>query len=323
MAHHYIERKEKEPWNSRNTIALFWIRRFFRIAPLFYLLLIVAFILGPWLGECRSAIAAIWPATATPLERYNDNGIANFLAHISFIFGASPRWSFRSPLPDWSIGLEMQFYLAFPLIMLAMGTLGPIKTSIGLIIICLAFRLGMPDVYHSFQMPSLLLIKLQVFLMGIWIAYSRWQGSMKLGFIVSLGIALIWAVIEKNPMSFARIGLVVLMFYLMDNSTMPGSQMLNTNIQKLREILSNKVSVFLGDTSYASYLLHLLIVIPVAAWLTSFDFYLALPGSLRFLACLIISMPLVYLGSTLLFKYVEKNGIALGKNSISKMKIIT
>ncbi len=33
-------------------------------------------------------------------------------------------WNFRTPLPDWSIGLEMQFYAIFPVLMLVVRRFG-------------------------------------------------------------------------------------------------------------------------------------------------------------------------------------------------------
>jgi len=315
-----IERKEKEPWTSKRTIGLFWIRRFFRIAPLFYVLLAVAFIIGPYLGECRAAIAALWPSSATPLERYNDNSMANLAMHTSFLFGLFPHWSFRSPLPDWSIGLEMEFYLAFPLIMLSMIRLGPIKASLFIVVLCLGFRFLFPSFYYSFQMPSFLLIKLYVFLLGIWIAYSRWHGGMKHGFLIAVGIAMLWLIIDRNSIAFGRVILIVFMFYLMDNGTMPGSKQVSWIVIKLRTILSNRLSVFLGDTSYASYLLHLLIVLPTIAWLITFPEYVDQNQSARFLICVAITLPLIYGGAWLLYQGVEKKGIAIGKHFIQALK---
>ena len=328
MAHHYIQRKKAEPWDSSRTFFVFWVRRFFRIAPLYYVLLVVAFLLGPWLGEYRSAIASVWPDTATPLERYTDQSFANTIAHVSFIFGFLPHFAFRSPLPDWSIGLEMQFYLAFPVIMLAISRIGPIKASLIIIAGCLFIRALFPGFFHQFQMPSFLLIKLYVFLIGIWIAISRDQRSMRTGLFISLALAVLWVFFEKDPLSVARVFLVAVMFYLMDNGTLPASRFLQSGIEKIRNILSSPISRFLGDTSYATYLLHLIIVLPVAGELAQLSQYQAVNPAFRFGICLLVSIPMVYSISWLLYHTVEKSGIQAGKmvlqtirNKVSKRRL--
>ena len=38
------------------------------------------------------------------------------MAHFTFLFGFIPRYAASTHIPDWSIGLEMQFYLFFPFI---------------------------------------------------------------------------------------------------------------------------------------------------------------------------------------------------------------
>jgi peptidoglycan/LPS O-acetylase OafA/YrhL len=317
MAFHYLERQAKEPWTSRTTILKFWLRRFFRIAPLFYILLIISFLLGPWLGECRTVIASHWPATATSSLRYEDNSLFNFFIHISFIFGVLPEYSFRSPLPDWSIGLEMQFYLAFPFIMLLIAKWGPVVTTVLLLLICFCFKLLFPDFFHAFSMPAFLMIKLQVFLIGIWIAYSRWQGKMSFGLVISLVIGLIWVLIERNDQSLGRLVLIVVMFYLLDKDSLPATKLSRSLVKYLRMGLSTKIGIFFGEASYASYLLHLLIVIPLAAFLTTVPFYMHLNGVMRFFVCLITAAIPVYFFAWLLYLYVEKPGIKLGKKLIS------
>ena len=317
MTFHYIERQSKEPWDKKNTVIKFWLRRFFRIAPLFYLLLIIAFLLGPQLGDYRNAIAQHWPDTATSNLRYTDTSLANFFAHISFAFGFIPDYSFRSPLPDWSIGLEMQFYIAFPLIMLLMLRLNPIVVTLLLVFVCLICKKLMPDFFHAFSMPSFLLIKLYVFMIGIWIAYSRWQGKMLVGLVISLAMTTLWFYFERGEQAFARFLLVTLMFYLMDNGSMPLSKHVRPLIDSLRKLLSAKFSVFLGEASYASYLVHLLFVIPICGVLTFYDFYIGMNGYSRFFTALIISIVPIYLTSWFLYQRIEKPGIKVGKKVVS------
>lgn len=320
MAHHYIQRRAFEPWESSRTFFVFWVRRFFRIAPLYYVLLAVALLLGPWLGECRSAIASVWPDTATPLERYTDQSLANALAHASFIFGFLPHFAFRSPLPDWSIGLEMQFYLAFPLIMLATARLGPIKFSVLIIAACLFLQALLPGFFQQFQMPSFLPIKLYAFLIGIWIALARDQRSMRTGLFLALALSALWVVIERSPVSVARVFLVASMFYLMNNGTLPANRLLQHGIDKIRNVLSSPLSIFLGDTSYATYLLHLMVILPVAGTLAGFPQYQVLNPAYRFGICLVVSMPIVYSISWLLYHSIEKSGIHAGKMVLQAVK---
>lgn len=318
MAHHYILRQKIEPWNSFTTFYTFWIRRFFRIAPLYYVLLAIALILGHWLGEYRTSIASVWSATATPLVRYEDQSFLNILTHLSFTFGFLPDYAFRTPLPDWSIGLEMQFYFLFPFIMFAFYRLGAVKSSLIVIVFCVIARWAFKDLYHEFQMPSFLPIKLYVFLMGIWIAVARNQVSMRKGLLVALAIASVWVVFEKTQVSVARLFLVLIMFYLMNNGTLPATGFILKTLDKVRAILSGKVSRFLGDTSYSTYLLHLIIVLPIAGELAKHEGYVVLPAPARFCLCLIIAMPIIYLFSWMLFQLIEKNGIKLGKIFLKK-----
>jgi len=319
MAHNYLLRRTREPWENPNTFKVFWIRRYFRIAPLYYVLLFVALVSGPMLGHFRDNIAVYWPHTQTVASRYLDHSFTNVVSHVTFLFGFFPSQSFNTPLPDWSIGLEMQFYMAFPFIMLAMARYGKLTITALCIALCICLKLVLRDYFHFFEMPTFLPMKLYVFLAGMWIALARTMPSMRPGFFVGMALALLWLLIERSATASGRVLMVAGMFYLMDNGTLPGSYLLSGAVHRIRIVLSNSVSRFLGDSSYAMYMLHLLIVIPVAGWLASLPIYRALGDWARFLAVLAIAAPLVGVLSWLLFQYVEKFGIYIGKQVIRRM----
>ena len=54
MVFHYQLRSKKEPWSEPGTWLKFWTRRYFRIAPLYYLLLTLTLVLGPTLWAWHS-----------------------------------------------------------------------------------------------------------------------------------------------------------------------------------------------------------------------------------------------------------------------------
>jgi peptidoglycan/LPS O-acetylase OafA/YrhL len=313
MAHHYVLRREREPWSARSTFTTFWLRRFFRIAPLYYLVLTAAMLLGPWIGDWRDTIALTWPVTATSPARYDDQGWDNILLHVTFVFGALPHYAFRTPLPDWSIGLEMSFYLAFPFLMLLVMRFGALLAGVLAITASAALMVALPGYFESFAMPSFLPMKLYLFFIGIWIAVLRLEGDMRPALLVSLAVLIAVVLVEKSYLAMTRIAMVGAMFYLMNNGTLPGTQALQGVIGSIRKLLSSRLGKFLGDTSYGVYLLHLLLIIPIAGMLTRVPQYLDLSGPMRFALCLLLVAPPVYLLAWLLFRTVEMGGIQLGK----------
>lgn len=313
MTHHYWLREGQEPWEKRSTWGAFYLRRFFRIAPLYYLALAVSLAAGPMLWTARQQIAAVFPDAATPAERYLDRSIGNILMHVSFLFGASPRNAFATPLPDWSIGLEMQFYLVFPFLMLLLrrgslfwGTLT--VAACGLVV----SQVLLPG---RFPMPSFLPLKISLFLVGILLAWGyHLQQRQRGGVGPVIGLALVLAATERSGPVFGMAALAAaLLFYDRQADVFQIRRLL----ELAERLLGSRVATFAADTSYSVYLTHVLVMVPVAGLLCRSAEFIQLPGAARFLILSASVMVPVYALSWLLFRFVELPGIRAGKRLAS------
>lgn len=310
MAHHFIIRSDSRPWRLSSTWKEFWVRRWFRLSPLYYVLLFAALLLGGWLGDQRASLAQVWPHTATAAERYTDASPTNVLLHLTYVFGAVPAYSLRSALPDWSIGLEAQFYLAFPFIMIMLRQFGAITGGLGLLGACLCIQYLFPGFFRSFPMPSFLPIKMFVFMIGIWLAMSQTKIAIWRYLIASIAVAGLYLAFERSTEAAARLLVVAGLFALVHCR--------GVWHEFAVRLLSCRIARFMGSTSYAMYLLHLLILIPIAAWLAESPWFLISHWFFRFVVCAVLVVPLGYLGATVLYRFIELPGITLGKRLLSK-----
>ena len=114
MIYTMSERSSVEPAQQWSTFLRFYVRRFRRIAPAYYLTLIVVVLCAPsFLGgydQLNNLIADLFAPLAS------DYSLSGLLWHFTFLFGLHPIQSSSTMLPDWSLSLEMQFYAVFPLI---------------------------------------------------------------------------------------------------------------------------------------------------------------------------------------------------------------
>lgn len=86
----------------------------------------------------------------------------------------------------------------------------------------------------------------------------------------------------------------------------------------IRKLLTNKISLWIGDVSYSVYLIHLLVILPVLAFLIQDYELLNTSPFIRFSLVAIICVPIVYSLSFLTYNYIEKNGIEFGKLIIKR-----
>ncbi|NDL62321.1 acyltransferase family protein [Acerihabitans arboris] len=318
MAKNYMERQVVEPWNDKNTFFRFWIRRFFRIAPLYYSLLIFALLLGPWFGELRDIISSYYPTTSTAASRYADQSFNNLITHVTFVFGFIPQYSFNTVLPDWSIGLEMQYYALLPFIMILIIKLGYVRTCLSIIVFCIILKFSLPSYFKSFAMPSMIFTKLHMFMAGMLISEGIRRNDIKFIFyalIAPFASILIHVGIDRLRV-MAEFAMIMFITALIWKNEKNG--IFKTLMSIPKKMLTSKFANFLGDVSFSVYLLHLLIIIPAIAFSLQYINLNTWSSAVRFMIISLISIPLIYTLALVLFKLIEKPGVLFGKMLIKR-----
>ena len=315
MAYHWHLRKERF-FDFKHQTMDFYIRRFFRIAPLYYVLLTVAFLGQDYFFEMRDYLYTVVPPPwmTDAIEQTNIHhesvNISNIFAHYSFMFGFIPKYASSNMLPDWSIGLEMQFYLVFPFLMLAISRFGAFSVVITLIILSFITNkvLGLylsQGILGNFPQPSLILFKISIFAAGISVALICL--SKNTVSIASWAILAMLSLVNAASQVWAAALLIVFMIVLnQDNKELFG------------RLLSSRVAKFLGDTSYSVYLVHVMVYVPILYALFHAEWFLSLHMYLRLLVAFVLTAVPVYVISFILYKLIEIKGIQLGRHVLRK-----
>jgi peptidoglycan/LPS O-acetylase OafA/YrhL len=313
MVFHYQLRQDKEPWSEISTWSNFWTRRFFRIAPLYYVMLAIAIALGPVIFESRMVIDHFLEVTPQQPERYLDGSLENVLLHVSFLFGLSPAHAFRTPLPDWSISLEMQFYAVLPFLMLFIHRLGWLRGSIGVVAAGVAIAMALRLVGINFPMPAFLPLKMHVFASGMLLAGALNAPTPRALVHFLLALAFVALPIGGGVTvlrEVVRLGLVVAFFALIFHAHLPPP--LANPLNRISDFMGNKFCHELGELSFGAYLIHLLVMQPVIAYLIRAHGH-DISDFQRFLLSIAITIPITYALSAVGHKLIEMQGQKIGR----------
>ena len=319
MAYHWHLRKDRFVEFKYQSVD-FYIRRFFRIAPLYYVLLAVAFLGQDYLFEMRDYIKAVVPppwvidtkgVTNIPHESVN---VSNVVVHYLFLFGFIPKYASSNMLPDWSLGLEMQFYVIFPFIMLFISRFGALSVVLALIVVSFVtnnvFGLYLSSgILGNFPQPSLILFKINVFAAGISIALiSLNKNNIN---VARWAILTILSLYNAAPQVWVAALFIVFMIIFNDDKK-----------ELVGKLMSNRVAKFFGDTSYSVYLVHIMIYVPILYALFHNEWFMSLHMYSRlFVAFILTAMP-VYGVSYFLYKLIEIRGIQFGRNILQKKSFV-
>jgi len=301
-------RKEREQRPIRN----FFIRRFFRIAPMFYVALVLFLKrdgLGPryWLGDAPGLSAG------------------NTLANVFFVNGWSP-YTINSIVPiGWSVAIEMMFYLTLPFLFRMVKdlraalwlTLGALIGSVLLnqIMIRMLPPIGGPELWRNFLfmwLPS----QAPVFCLGI-VLYFCWQNLDAGG--RELGVWFLWAGILSA--AIACFG---------GYSFLPGHFVFGIAFVLLALGLAARRSIFwvnpitklVGKASYSFYLTHLL-VLPFCAKALNEIYNRAgvyWPGLTEYFLLWITAALASFCAAWLCYSLIERPGIEFGRRWIQRLE---
>jgi len=277
-------------------------------------MLIAALLFGPLIFENRVGIDNFLGRDLQNSSRYLDGSVKNIWLHLTFLFGMVPSYAYRTPLPDWSLGLEMQFYTVFPLLILLtrkMGWFGTVILAAGgsVIVVGMMGKVGI-----DFPMPAFLPLKMHLFLCGMLIANAVGADGVRLWstLILALFLAAIPVGGAQDVGHFVIREMIVLSFFALVHLRRISV------VDWTSKLLGVRPFHWLGELSYGVYLCHLLLLQPVAAWVI-LGWGHSISNSGRFMLVLVIVAPLAYAIAYLTYMSIELPGQKLGKIILRKL----
>jgi len=304
----YNNRSEKE---GDHTNRNFYIRRFFRISPMYYLAALVYSIIFYY------------------IPRYNDGKplvIWKVLANILYVNGMLPGAINYNPPGGWSVGVEMLFYLCLPFLF---ARIKSYKSAIGWFVVATILSMILKLVIRHVLIAHNIDYKEP----ETWSLYYWFPNQFPVFF---LGFILFFALRNfslKNKLNtyglfaLSTIVLAVTSYYMpvMDpNFVIPEHIVVaiffTVNIFLLAQhpmvLFNNRVTRFLGEISFSLYLVHFIVVYLLTD-------YCPLPNDPLAKFFTLLFLTLLISGSIAKFTYhfVELKGIRFGRRFTKTKKL--
>ena len=295
-------------WHARQDGASrFWIRRLFRIAPMFWLAILVYAALHA---------SGLWPQGA--------HDWFDVLLTFMFVHGWST-YAINLVVPGcWTIGAEMTFYLLFPLIATLVTSL---PRAVLFVVLSLAVAIAshaaiVPmleglskydrDNFQAFWFPNTLLsfaIGCLFYFLLPWAPRTAWRANLpRAGIVVLLGYclhapAVLWFTSWQSPVAMQLLTPLMCGAFALSLANIPAP------------FLVNRVTRFIGKVSFSAYLLHFLVF--HVLWVTIGPHHLgALLSTVLYLLTCCVVMAVTVAISWLTWRLIERPGVRAGERFI-------
>lgn len=299
---------------SVQNIVSFYFRRYFRIAPLYYIGILIYLIFFSILISQNVYEIKIAP-------QYT---LSSIFSNIFFIHGFVPEGNNNVVPGGWSIGTEMAFYLLFPLIFRVLNVPNNyFRNVIVLMIIFLCFVsvlfLGLKFENQNYNNTFLyynLINMLPVFVLSIsYFLYLKYNSeivlikSKYLSFFLMSITFIISAVIYNFYFSVFFSPLICTIAFI-----------LLIDVFKHFDVLNHKYLVKVGQLSFSIYIFHFIFAWFAGPKMISF-INPNLTPSVNFIINISITIVCSILVALISEKYIEKVGINFGKKVYQKIKL--
>jgi peptidoglycan/LPS O-acetylase OafA/YrhL len=316
MVHQTRARESREPFERFGSWLLFWLRRCFRIAPLYYAILVIVLAFSQYQRGFDLAFEyPTWGGIRTEHEAF----AVNVLNHVTFAFGLFPKFQRAVPIPDWSISLEMQFYALFPLMMMIGSRLGWLKFVSIVAAACITIGFVFSSFLQQFTLPSILILKINVFLAGMLIALASHDLTNRISYLLA-ALALvalpIWGS-ENFEMDIYRAMICLGISGLAFSYSIKNTPILSPLLATTAETLGKQPMVLLADLSYGVYLIHFPIL---ALWILVAAPGRLLSGANSVLVALLSVTVTTYLLAWLAHHLLEQPAINFGRRIIERVR---
>ncbi|MBC8063958.1 MAG: acyltransferase [Chlorobia bacterium] len=266
-------------------------RRAWRILPAYYASLALSIGVCIWVTQYQ---------TGLPYSQYVPVTRENVLAHVFMVHNLSPEWMYKINGVLWSIALEIQLYLMFPLFVILLfrfGRVGIVGIGSLFAFLTLAFLPVATKLYPWF---------VPLFCLGMATAHFAYRPNLRVGIQPRLASVCFW-------FSLVGIGLTVGM-----KSLIPSDLFIGLSVScliylgavapwlRLPGTFGWKPLIKLGAFSYSLYLMHhpilQVLFVNKPAW--------AKGDGLEMVFCLAVALPLILLGTWLFSLAFERPFIA-------------